>query len=508
MAPSSTSGVAPSSSSVGISSSSGYAVPSSSMVITSSAPLPSSSGGPYGTLDPSGTEASSRADEIRTSIDGIIPIIQSYTRDPDPPGATAVIEAIEDIKPAIDNFVKDLNPTDQEEGDCSGGNLIESLFAIVKCAVDELENTIDGVETEIENNFEDMTITDTVGPILSNISNSLEDNNNDNDDDDDDDDDDQSTTQSSATQSSTASSYSQSSSGSCEATTITTSVCDTICVTPTPASSLSAYPSDASLTTQSCTTTCPETTITGCSFSVDQPESTTSTVTITGDSCPLTSAPAGPYVTAWFDDSVSCAGSGCGGLDVIPSIPNYSVSMPAPASSSFLPSASSNPYSSLPASTSMPYGSSSSAYPSATSSQGSSLITSYISSEPLPSSFSSRLIEPPSWDGVPDPVPISSSYFYYSSYFSGPYYYSSVPYYSSYPYSALPTVSDNPGTPSSAAPEPSSSYDPENPDCIECGTNLGASTCSADDNQCLVDQCYADSACTACGINCGQYADL
>lgn len=44
--------------------------------------------------------------------------------------------------------------------------------------------------------------------------------------------------------------------------------------------------------------------------------------------------------------------------------------------------------------------------------------------------------------------------------------------------------------------------------CKECGTNLGASNCSADDNQCLVNQCKSDKKCTECKIDCDQYANL
>ncbi|KAL9007403.1 MAG: hypothetical protein Q9180_009666, partial [Flavoplaca navasiana] len=54
------------------------------------------------------------------------------------------------------------------------------------------------------------------------------------------------------------------------------------------------------------------------------------------------------------------------------------------------------------------------------------------------------------------------------------------------------------------APEP----DMESEVCKECGSNLGASDCGADDNQCLVDQCKNDEKCTECKMDCDQYADL
>ena len=80
----------------------------------------------------------------------MIPIIQSYTLNPDPPKATDVIEAIEKIQPVVDNFFKLLDPTDQPETECTGSNPIGSLFAAAKCAVDTLTDTVIGVESEIE----------------------------------------------------------------------------------------------------------------------------------------------------------------------------------------------------------------------------------------------------------------------------------------------------------------------------------------------------------------------
>lgn len=38
--------------------------------------------------------------------------------------------------------------------------------------------------------------------------------------------------------------------------------------------------------------------------------------------------------------------------------------------------------------------------------------------------------------------------------------------------------------------------------CKECGSNMGASECSADDDQCLIDECKADYDCASCGADC------
>ncbi len=57
-------------------------------------------------------------------------------------------------------------------------------------------------------------------------------------------------------------------------------------------------------------------------------------------------------------------------------------------------------------------------------------------------------------------------------------------------------------------PEPAPEPDMESEVCKECGSNLGASDCSADDNQCLVDQCKNDAKCTECKMDCDQYANL
>lgn len=62
------------------------------------------------------------------------------------------------------------------------------------------------------------------------------------------------------------------------------------------------------------------------------------------------------------------------------------------------------------------------------------------------------------------------------------------------------------------APAPTSTSKPpvdeNSPDCKACGSNLGASDCGPEENQCLIDQCKADAQCQACGIDCSQYGQI
>ncbi|KUJ17615.1 uncharacterized protein LY89DRAFT_733454 [Mollisia scopiformis] len=50
--------------------------------------------------------------------------------------------------------------------------------------------------------------------------------------------------------------------------------------------------------------------------------------------------------------------------------------------------------------------------------------------------------------------------------------------------------------PNQSGPDMSSSA------CVKCTNDLGASSCAAADNQCLINQCTSDSNCQTCGINC------
>jgi hypothetical protein len=56
-----------------------------------------------------------------------------------------------------------------------------------------------------------------------------------------------------------------------------------------------------------------------------------------------------------------------------------------------------------------------------------------------------------------------------------------------------------PPPPTTAPPVP---VDTGSPACKTCQSNLGASTCKASDNQCLVNQFQKDADCQACKINC------
>ncbi|KAL8917004.1 MAG: hypothetical protein Q9208_008222 [Pyrenodesmia sp. 3 TL-2023] len=55
------------------------------------------------------------------------------------------------------------------------------------------------------------------------------------------------------------------------------------------------------------------------------------------------------------------------------------------------------------------------------------------------------------------------------------------------------------------ADPPAETPDLSSPACTACTSTLGASDCSADDGQCLIDQCKADQDCQACGIDCNTF---
>lgn len=70
-----------------------------------------------------------------------------------------------------------------------------------------------------------------------------------------------------------------------------------------------------------------------------------------------------------------------------------------------------------------------------------------------------------------------------------------------------PTTSSPSGSTTTETPSPPPP-DMSSPACVNCTTNLGASDCSADDDQCLVDQCKADTDCQQCGIDCNSFANI
>jgi hypothetical protein len=71
-------------------------------------------------------------------------------------------------------------------------------------------------------------------------------------------------------------------------------------------------------------------------------------------------------------------------------------------------------------------------------------------------------------------------------------------------------TSPNSSSTPTSTPTPAPTSTPANPDmsskeCTECSTNMGASSCKADDPKCLVDQCKADTNCQACKIDCNTF---
>ncbi|KAL8758247.1 MAG: hypothetical protein Q9184_003986 [Pyrenodesmia sp. 2 TL-2023] len=64
-----------------------------------------------------------------------------------------------------------------------------------------------------------------------------------------------------------------------------------------------------------------------------------------------------------------------------------------------------------------------------------------------------------------------------------------------YPTVATSTIADTP------LPTP----DLSSPACTSCTGTLGASDCSADDDQCLIEQCRNDEDCQTCGIDCESF---
>jgi hypothetical protein len=53
-------------------------------------------------------------------------------------------------------------------------------------------------------------------------------------------------------------------------------------------------------------------------------------------------------------------------------------------------------------------------------------------------------------------------------------------------------------------PPPNTSVDWNNPACIDCTDNLGASDCKPADEICLLAQCFNDLSCTVCNFDCNQ----
>ena len=71
------------------------------------------------------------------------------------------------------------------------------------------------------------------------------------------------------------------------------------------------------------------------------------------------------------------------------------------------------------------------------------------------------------------------------------------------PPTPVTTLVQSTTTPSQSTP----SSDMSSKACIDCTNDLGASNCSASDDQCLVDQCNNDKSCQACGIDCSSFGN-
>ncbi|KAM5380791.1 hypothetical protein ACJZ2D_003315 [Fusarium nematophilum] len=63
-----------------------------------------------------------------------------------------------------------------------------------------------------------------------------------------------------------------------------------------------------------------------------------------------------------------------------------------------------------------------------------------------------------------------------------------------------PTADPQPPPP----PPPPQPQDPNSPDCLSCGSILGASTCPGDDQTCLIDQCKNTAECQSLGQSIGR----
>ena len=197
-------------------------------------------------------------------------------------------------------------PPSGEDKSCSvSTNLITDIFNAAKCLTNNLDKAETDIETAINDNFDDLTnIKDDLENVQG-LEKALEN--------DTEDDDNKSNSASQSNPSSTQSSSSKSSSSSSSSCTAlqTASDCSAIC-----SGTVTATGGSTAYSSQGCSTTC-FSTFSACSAT--NSITTVSTVA-SGDVCtwggatsiPAASVPPGPYVTAWFDYGISCAGSGCG----------------------------------------------------------------------------------------------------------------------------------------------------------------------------------------------------
>lgn len=82
------------------------------------------------------------------------------------------------------------------------------------------------------------------------------------------------------------------------------------------------------------------------------------------------------------------------------------------------------------------------------------------------------------------------------------------------PYSSAPKTTSTPPPTTSIAPPPApkttaqpttTAPNPSSSACVQCGSDLGASSCKSGDSSCLIDQCSKDTNCQQCGIECSTY---
>ncbi|KAI4207060.1 MAG: hypothetical protein LQ346_000778 [Caloplaca aetnensis] len=74
-----------------------------------------------------------------------------------------------------------------------------------------------------------------------------------------------------------------------------------------------------------------------------------------------------------------------------------------------------------------------------------------------------------------------------------------------YPTVATSTIADVPQPTTTETTPPAETPDLSSLACTSCTGTLGASDCSADDDQCLIDQCRNDDDCQTCGIDCDSF---
>ncbi|KAF7555949.1 hypothetical protein G7Z17_g1787 [Cylindrodendrum hubeiense] len=246
-------------------------------------------------IDPKGTEASSSAIEIQSSVINLALDIQNFIDNPSKDKADNANDNIVILLPLVTTLFGSLsgNPDPSPKPCSASTNLITTLFNAVSCLVDNLTKTTKLITDSVMDNFTDLTdLTNTLA-LLKGLEDPL-DTENDEDDDDDDDNSTQTEDQSS-TEASTASTT-ESTTETCTAT-VTASDCLAICPT-----SISGVTNAA---TASCTTTC-FSTISGCDVTAY------TTTSYTAEACLLPTgdlaAPTGAFTEVWWDYGISCAG--------------------------------------------------------------------------------------------------------------------------------------------------------------------------------------------------------